>query len=162
MTAQIRRLREGIEDEAPLHYEGLPLRRPVRVAAWSGGILMVVLGVLGMTRGSGSALEPIGATLGALGVVLLILSWRFRLFEIIVGNRWLIVRCGPVRNRFGRSDVAVGEDRPADSWRRLYGGREATLSRFSHGPALVVPVNDLEGLRSVVSDAGPGAEGPES
>jgi hypothetical protein len=80
-------------------------------------------------------------------VVLLILFWRFRLFEVVVGERWLIVRCGPVRHRFGRNDVSLGEDRPASSWRRLYGEREVTVRRLSHDSTLVIPVGDVDGLR---------------
>ena len=152
MTAQIRRLREGIEDEAPIHYEALPLKSGARGSALLAGGLAVIAGVAGMTRGSGTILEPAGALVGALGVVLLILSWRFRLFEIIVGGRWLIVRCGPVRHRFGRSDVILGEQGPASSWRRLYSGRQVTLSRFSAGRPLFIPVKDVEALRAVVGE----------
>jgi len=150
MAPRIRTLREGIEDEAPIHYEGLPLRASVRRLVLPGGVTMVLLGLLGMIRGTGTVFEPAGAVLGALGVVALILSRRFRLFEIVVGDRWLIVRCGPIRHRFGRDDVSLGEDRPASSWRWLYGEREMTIGRLSNEPALAIPVADVDGLRRAV------------
>jgi len=151
MTAGIRRLREGLDDEVPLHYEGLPLRAGVRIAAWAGGFGLVVTGILGMTRGGGTALEPVGAFLGALGVVSVVVPWRFRLHELIAGERWLIVRCGPIVHRFGRTDVEIGADGPASSWRRLYGGREVPLRALSHDSPLTVPVDDIGGLREVVA-----------
>ncbi len=148
MGAGIRRLREGVDDEAPLYYEGIPLRPAVRVAAWTSGALMTVVGIWWMTRG-GAFLEPAGTVLGAAGVVVIILSRRFRLLEIIVGDRWLIVRCGPVRRRFGRRDVELGPERTARSWRRLYGDREIQVRGFSHPAGIMVPVRDTAELRSL-------------
>jgi len=153
MTAQIRRLREGVDDEVPIHYEGMELRPIVRAGARIGGSAAAMLGILGMVRGAGTPLEPAGALLGALGVVVVILSWRFRRFEIVAGDRWLILRCGPVRHRFGRSDVAVGDVGPAGSWRRLYSDREVAMGHASSGRTLRFPINDVEELRRVADPA---------
>ncbi|NOZ94578.1 MAG: hypothetical protein GXP47_07565 [Acidobacteria bacterium] len=157
MGAGIRRLREGVDDEAPVYYEGIPLRPAVRAAAWSLGVLMTVVGIWWMAR-DGAFLEPAGTVLGAAGVVLLILSWRFRFLEIIVGDRWLVVQCGPVRRRFGRRDVELGPERPAGSWRRLYGDREIQVRGFSHPTGITVPIRDaaeLQGLTGHPDPPGP-------
>ncbi|HHQ48921.1 MAG TPA: hypothetical protein ENK19_08585, partial [Acidobacteria bacterium] len=149
MTTALRRLRQGIDDEAPLHYEGMELRPAVRTGARLGGALAAGIGIFGMVRGAGALFEPVGALLGAVGVVVMILSWRFRLFEIVVGERWLILRCGPVRHRFGRSDVAVGPAWRATSWRRLFAEHEVVVTNHAHGVEYRCPIVDAEELRRV-------------
>lgn len=152
MTTGLRRLRQGMEDEAPIHYEGLPLRPAFRMGARVGSVVLIVSGIAGMSRGDGTLLEAVGAAAGAVGVVLLILSWRFRLYEIIATDRWLILRCGPLRHRLGREDVAVGPARPASSWRRLYSDREAALASEAHGRRLLFPVDGHTELRRLTGD----------
>jgi hypothetical protein len=152
MSVDLRRLRGRDVDEAPHHYECVPLRSSVAILGWCLGPALACTGVTGMVLGAGSLLEVAGAAAAAASGVVIFALIRLKRFEITLGKRWLELALGPVRHRLGSDGVKVGEVRKACSWRRLYALEEIVLQLEAHGRATAVPSRRAHELEAALAE----------
>ena len=143
---ELRRLRGEEADEVPHYYEAVSMRPEVLAAGWVLAILAVGGGIAAMVIGSDSWLENLGAIAGTLGAVLVVALVRLRRFEILLGEKWLAVKTGPVRHRFPVRSLGRPAARRASSWRRLFSPVELEVKISDPDRTIGLPTRDPEAL----------------
>lgn len=138
------------EDDIPLHYEGVLLKRWVQVAGWPLGVACAVIGVVVAGRGSAFASEVIGVVAAAMGGILIVALLRCRRFEIVLGPRLLTVGAGPLLRRVPVGLVEGLDESTATSWRRLYSDREVAVRLTVADRFLIFPSDDPDELRTAL------------
>jgi hypothetical protein len=103
-----------------------------------------------MVLGDDTALELPGALLAGLGALVVAAAVRCRRSEVLLGERWLELRTGPLRQRVPLDWLGEAAVRPATSWRRLYADHEVVIDLTTGGRQLVAPSRQPADLKAAL------------
>lgn len=123
----LRVAREDDREELPIHFEGVPLKRTLKIGGWPLAGLGTVAGIATMAARPGIAIEVFAAVIAAAGVIAVTGLYRCRRFELVVGEKWVFTTLGPFKRHLPLQLIEGASERPATSWRRLYSDREVVL-----------------------------------
>ncbi|MCP4896412.1 MAG: hypothetical protein GY906_05500 [bacterium] len=123
----LRIAREDDREEIPIHFEGVPLKPAIRLAAWPSSLVCAIGGIALMVMRPGWVIEVGAALVAAIGVVLITALVRCRRYEMVVGEKWFFSTLGPFKRHIPLQLVEGAFERPAESWRRLFADRELVL-----------------------------------
>jgi hypothetical protein len=140
---KLRELREQEREDAPRHFEGVPLRSGVRGLVWLIGGALAGSGVLLIIMTSGSDLEPLASAMTCVGGLALLTVARCRRAETVLGKRWLKIKTGPFAKRIAIDLITTISARPATRWRRLYCDNEVALD-LGTGEQIALPSRNPE------------------
>ncbi len=142
-----------MEDEIPLHFEGVPLRPWLEFSGWPVALGCAAAGVVTAARAAGPAVEALGVLLVAVGSVLIAALVRCRRYETVITRRLVSGGAGPLRHRVPVGFIDRLQAREASSWRRLYAARELVVEIAYGGRRFVIPSADPEELVTAIGEA---------
>lgn len=153
MALYLRRIRATEETEVPDHFEGVPLKVPVLLFGWAGGLMLTVAGICGMVLAAGTLLEAVGALCAAGGAIALAGVLRCRRYETQIGRQWVVIGAGPLTRRFKRDLVAEYRGRRATGWRKLYADHEVVIILTISSGEHILPTRDVDELLTSIGSS---------
>ncbi len=150
MPVRIRSARAEERVEAPVLWQGCPLRRGVTLGGRVGGAALAAAGVAAMVAGAGGALELVGAAAATAGVVALAASFRCRRLEVALGRERLRVELGPFRRTLAVGLLGSPEVAGSSGWRRWFAGHEVRVEVLASGEVLRIPSREPEELAAAL------------
>ena len=139
------------DGDLPLHYEASPLGRAIETVGWPAGIVAIIGGIVSFVRAASVAGEAVAASFVVAGCALVVLLFRCRRYEVVIGDRMTEIRVGPFRRTLPTGCVTDAVERPASSWRKLFAPRELVLTLSVETRPLVVPTHGPEELRAALT-----------
>jgi hypothetical protein len=141
------------QDQLPLYYEGLQLRRRLVLAGWPLALAVAGLGVVLVGTSAQPLVDASGLVVGVLGAVLIAGLVRCRRCEIVISGRAVTSTVGPLRRRAPVEWLERGELRRSRSWRRLFADSELVFELPDHGPSFILPTAEPEALEAALREA---------